>query len=161
MSEGLKSTQIVLNTSNYISGSTNNDAKYSIDWNTILKPNTPYKMAWSYIGGQNVYNGTKPALLTIDMNMDVFEAGTNFGAKNSNVIGFLAPVIIQPGTNTVYLTAQLNTNEPVYLERRPLNSTFNVKIVDVNGNLWTDNDATPQLPANWVMTLVFTEAERA
>lgn len=161
MSEGLKTTQIVLNTSNYISGSTNNNATYSIDWNAILKPNTPYKMHWTYIGGQNVYNGTKQALVTIDMNFAVYEAGTNFGAKTSNVIGFLAPVIIAPGSNTVYLTAQTNTNEPVYLERRPLNSTFNVKIVDTAGNLWTDNNATPELPANWVLTLHFTEAERS
>lgn len=161
MSEGLKTTQVVLTTSNYISGSTNNNAKFSIDWNSVLKPYIPYKMHFTYLGGQNVYNGTKPAFVSIDFNTAVYQAGTSVSAINSNLIGFLAPVIIQPGSNTVYLQAQTNTNEPVYLERRPLNSIFNVRIVDIDGNLWTDNATTPAVPASWVLTLHFTEAEKS
>ena len=153
-----KVVQVVLNTSNYIAGSTNNNANYNIDWSSILKPNIPYKMHFTYLGGQNVYNGTKPAFISVNFNFEVFEAKLAIGAINSNLIGFLAPVVIAPGSNTVYLQAQTNTNEPVYLERRPLNNNFNVKIVDIDGNLWLDNAATPVVPANWVLTLHFTEA---
>lgn len=160
MSELLKTTQVVLTTSNYLPGSTNNDAKYLIDWSAILKPNTPYKVHFTYIGGLNTYTGNRQALVSFDFNTAVYQATSNVGAVNSNIVGFLTPVIVQPASQTVYLVAQTNTNEPVYMERRPLNTLFNVKIVDINGNLWVDNNATPAVPANWVLTIHFTEANR-
>ena len=155
-------TQVILNTTNYISGSTNNNANYYVDWSAILKPGIPYKLHWTYMGGQNIYNGTKPAYVSVNFNFDVYQAsGTAIGASTSNIIGFLKPIIIVPASNTAYLMADTATNEPVYMGRRPLNNNFNVQIVDVNGNLWTDNAATPAVPANWVLTLHFTEAEKA
>ena len=156
-----KVVQVILNTTNYISGSTNNSASYYVDWAAILKPNMPYKLHFTYIGGQNIYNGTKPALVSINFNFDVFStSGTAIGASSSNLIGYLKPIIITPASNTAFLTADTATNEPVYMERRPLNNNFTVSIVDVNGALWTDNNSTPAVPANWIMTLHFTEAER-
>jgi hypothetical protein len=155
-------TQIILNTTNYISGSTNNNASYYIDWGAILKPNVPYKLHWTYMGGLNTYNGTKAAFVSINFNFNVYQAsGTAIGASTSNIVGFLKPVVITPASNTVFLMADTATNEPVYMERRPLNNNFNVQIVDVNGALWLDNAATPVVPANWSLTLHFTEAERA
>lgn len=157
-----KVVQVLLNTTNYINGSTNNNATYNIDWGAILKHDTPYKLHWTYIGGQNIYNGTKPALVSINFNFDVYQAsGTSVGAGTSNIIGFLKPIVITPASNTAFLTADTATNEPVYMQRRPLNNQFTVQILDVNGNLWTDNNASPAVPANWVLTLHFTEAERA
>ena len=158
---GEKVVQVILNTTNYISGSTNNNATYYVDWSAILKPNTPYNLHWTYMGGQNTYTGTKAAYVAINFNFEVYQAsGTALGALTSNIIGFLKPIILTPGTNTVYLMADTATNEPVYMERRPLNNTFTVQILDANGALWLDNAATPAVPASWVLTLHFTEIKK-
>lgn len=155
-----KTVQVILNSTKAITGSANNNANFFIDWSAILEMDTPYKMHWTYVGGQNTYNGTKPALVSLNFNFEVYEAGSIGGAQSSNIVGFLKPVVISGGTNTCFLTAETNTNEPIYMERRPLNSFLNVKIVDANGNLWLDNAATPVVPALWVLTLHFIKADK-
>ena len=156
-----KVVQVVLTSSNWISGSVSNNANYFIDWNAILKPNVPYKFHWSYIGGTNIYDGTKPAFVEFDFTKEVYLAGSTGGAQTSNIVGFLIPVVITPSTNTCFLTANLNTNEPVWMASRPHRNLFNVKIVDSTGALWTDNAGTPAVPAGWTIIIHFTEAEQS
>lgn len=154
--------QVILTTSNWISGSVSNNANYMVDWAAILKPNVPYKMHFTYIGGTNIYDGTKPAFVEINFTKEVYVAGSTGGAQTSNVIGFLQPIVLTPSSNTCYLSANTSTNEPVWMATRPYRNQFNVRIVDSSGNLWTDNTSpTPVVPAGWSIILHFTEAERS
>ena len=153
-------THVILNSNNAISGNTQS-ATYLVDWNSILKPNKSYLCHFTYIGGANVYTGTKLACVYIDFNnQEIYQnlSSTN-GASTSQMIGFLKPIILVGSTNTVYLQAETITNEEFLLKNRPSNNIVNVRILDNSGSLFTDNATTPANPAAYVLTLHFREIE--
>lgn len=152
-----KTISIVLASANALSGATNN-AYFMIDWNAILEPHTPYVISFCYFGGLNSYDGIKPALVSIDFNTNSYKLGsTNFTLATSNILGILEPYVLKPNVNNVYLSATTDTNKPVYIERRPSNNIFNIRILRTDlTTLWIDDSSV--LPANWIITLHFTKA---
>lgn len=155
-----KTVNVVLNSNNKISG-TNNNATYYIDWGSILKNNTPYKLHFTYMGGVNFFTAAmtnKIPLIYCDIQTSSNYMTSTTGAMSTQVLGYLKIQQIAPNVNGSYLTAEDNTNVPMYLESRPLNNTFTITI--------NDNQATPALfvdmsgnsvPSNYVMVFSFTE----
>lgn len=153
-------THIVLNSNFAISGNTQS-ATYLVDWNAILKPNKKYYCHFTYLGGANVYTGTKLACVYIDFNnQNIYQnLSAQNGASTSQMIGFLKPIVLVGSSNTCYLQAETITNEQFLLNNRPSNNIINVRILDNTNNLFTDNAATPAIPAAYVLTLHFKEVE--
>ena len=153
-------THVILNSNNAISGNTQS-ATYLVDWNAILKPNKKYSCHFTYIGGANVYTGTKLACVYIDFNnQEIYHnLSAQNGASTSQMIGFLKPIILVGSTNTVYLQAETITNAEFILNNRPSNNIINVRILDnaATPAAYLDNAATPVVPAAYVLTLHFKE----
>ena len=153
-----KTTQVICNSKNKISG-TNNDAYYNIDWSSILKNNMPYYVSFTYSAGLNVYDGSKPAAIRVNFNLLSYRIiASLFNFQQVNILGLLEPFVIRPNANNVQLNATTDTNLPAYMETRPINNLFNIKIVRTELSLWLDNDTTPKQPADYIIILHFTEA---
>ena len=153
-------TNVYINSNNKISG-TNNDATYYIDWGSILKNNTPYKLHFTYMGGVNTFAlamTDKIALIHTDLQTTSNFIHSSRGASTTQIIGYLKIQQIQPSINQAYLTAEDNTNVPMYLAQRPMNNTFTIQIKDnqATPSFYTDSSGN-SVPANYVMVLSFTE----
>lgn len=155
-----KSINVILNSKNVVSGDAQS-ATYYFDWSSCLDRNKKYKLHFTYLGGQNTYTGAKLALVYLGINTNSYNAGTSSNYGNTLCIGFLKPIVLVGASNTCYLQAEDNTNLPIHLDSCPMNNQFTVAIY-TNANppvLWTDNAATPIKPADYVLTLKFTEVE--
>lgn len=157
-----KIVNVVLNSNNAISGSTNNNATYNIDWSSILKPRQAYKMHWTYVGQSNVITAaSKIAQVQIDFQMEQYLGRTSsFGAPVSLTIGCLRTFYVNGTIN--YLFADDNNNPPIYLKNRPGNNTFRVQVLtnDATPVAWVDNTAvTPVANGNYILTLSFQEMD--
>lgn len=136
--------------SNYKTSGTNSNANYYIDWSAILKSDKQYLLQWTYIGENNTFNA--PKLATLNMNI----YGENYSSSTSG-----APLSMNFGNLFVggSLYATTNDNTPILLTTRPTNNYVNVQIL-TNDNPpveWTDNAAIPAPPANYILTLTFSE----
>ena len=90
MASKCKIVNVILNSNNKQSGSTNNQATYYIDWASILKDNTPYQLHFAYIGQKNTIDGSNLALVYADFNTsNKLNTATANGAMTSQMIGFL------------------------------------------------------------------------
>jgi hypothetical protein len=158
MCGGNKIVNVVLNSNNAISGSTNNNASYSIDFGSILKPRTPYKLHFTYVGQPNVLTAvSKLAQVQVDFNMEQYSGGSISGAPTTLTIGCLRSFYLNGTTN--YLFCDDNNNTPVYLQNRPSNNNFTVRVLtnDATPVLWTDNAGTPVANNAYILTLSFQE----
>lgn len=157
MCGGNKIVNVVLNSNNAISGSTNNNASYSIDFGAILKPRTPYKLHFTYVGQPNTLTvASKLAQIQIDFNMEQYSGGSISGAPTTLTIGCLRSFYLNGTVN--YLFSDDNNNTPIYLQNRPTNN-FTVRVLtnDATPVLWTDNAGTPVANNAYIMTLSFQE----
>lgn len=153
----MNSINVVLNSRNVISGNAQS-ATYGINWSAVLDRRKKYMMHFNYLGGQNVYTGSKLACVYFGIPTDTIMADNNTGSSYTQMIGFLKPIVLVGSTNTVYLQAEDNTNLPVFMNC-PQSNTFTVEIRDNLGALYTDNAGTPAIPADYVMMLRFIEVE--
>jgi len=160
--------QVICNSANAMSGSTTTNATFMVDWNAILEPQTPYHVHFTYLGGVNTYvNGTttatNPALLWANFNtlsyivpkLSSFTS-TNGSPVSSGFLGVLEPEVVDRTTRSCFLRASTETNNAVWMERRPLNNMFNIKILDTDYNTWVDQSGNAL--ANWVLNLHFIKA---
>lgn len=156
-----KIVNVILNSNNAISGSTNNDATYNIDWGAILKPNKSYRLHWTYVGQSNTITAaSKVAQVQIDFQMEQYlNKSSTYGAPKSLTIGCLRTFYVNGVIN--YLFADDNNNPPIYLERRPYGNTFKVQVLtnDATPALWLDNAVTPVVNGNYMLNLSFQEME--
>lgn len=153
---------VYLNSNNKISG-TNNEAVYNIDWSAILKNNTAYKLHFTYIGGVNLFTAAmtnKIPVVYADFQTSSNRTTSVNGAMTTQILGYLKIQQIAPNVNGSYLTAEDNTNVPMYLSSRPTNNRFTISIYDnqASPSLYLDT-ATPTAapPANYIMVLSFQE----
>ena len=158
-----KSSIVILNSNKCVSGNTQR-AQYFVDWKAILDVNKKYYLHWTYLGGANVFTGTKlPCIyaefLTTNFMNDPTGQSMLSGANNTQMLGFLKPIVLAGSTNTVYFQAEDNTNLPIYLPTPPTNNIFNVSILDNNSAPYLDTATTPVAPAAYVLLLRFTEIE--
>ena len=155
-----KVVNVIINSNNKVSG-TNNNAVYFINWGSILKEKTPYRMHWTYVGQPNTLTiSSKLAQVTVDFQMEQYLNKTStYGAPTTQTIGCLRSFYLNGTVN--YLFSDDNNNPPIYLQNRPYNDTFNVQVL-TNDNppvAWTDNAATPVVNNNYILTLSFEEME--
>ena len=153
----MNSINVVLNSKNVISGNAQS-ATYGINWSAVLDRRKKYQMHFTYLGGQNVYTGTKLACVYFGIPTDTIMGGNNTGSSYTQMIGFLKPIVLVGSTNTVYLQSEDNTNLPVFLNC-PQSNIFTITIRDNDGALYLDNAATPVIPADYIMMLRFVEVE--
>lgn len=141
----------VIFNSNYKISGTNSNANYYIDWSAILQPDKKYLLQWTYLGQNNTFSG--PKLATLNMNI----YGENYSSSTSG-----APLSLNFGNLLLGgygLYATINDNTPILITNRPTNNNVNVQIL-TNDNPpveWTDNSAIPAPPANYILTLTFSE----
>jgi hypothetical protein len=154
---GSKIVNVVLNSNNKVSGA-NNDAVYSIDWSSILKDRTAYRLHWTYVGQSNVITAaSKIAQVQVNFVMEQY-TGSGVGASSTFTIGALRTNYVNGTIN--YLFADDNNNTPIYLANRPYGNTFTVQVLtnDSPPVLWKDNTAvTPVVNGNYILTLSFQE----
>ena len=158
-----KVINVILNSNNAISGSTNSNANYYVDWSAILKDNTHYQLHWCYVGQANTLTiNSKLAQIQVNFQMENYFNKTNnvVGVPNSFTIGVLRSAYLNGTLNTLY--AGDNDNPPIYLSNRPLYNNFNVQVLtnDATPVAWVDNAATPVVNGNYILTLSFTELEK-
>jgi hypothetical protein len=151
------SINVVLNSENVISGDAQS-ATYGISWSSILNRTKRYQMHFTYLGGANVYTGTKLPIVYFGIPTDTVIAGNNTNANYTQILGFLKPIVLVGASNTVYFQAEDNTNLPVVLTC-PQSNNFTVEIRDNMGALYLDNAGVPAKPADYVMILRFIEIE--
>jgi hypothetical protein len=66
-----KVINVILNSNNAISGYTNSNANYYVDWSAILKDNTPYQLHWCYVGQANTLTlSSKLAQIQVNFQME-------------------------------------------------------------------------------------------
>ena len=165
-----KIVNVILNSNNAISGSTNSNANYFVDWSAILKLNTPYKLHFTYVGQSNVLTASsKLAQVQVNFLMENYFNKTNnvVGVPTTFTIGVLRSAFLNGTINSLY--AGDNDNTKIYLPNRPLNNNFNVQILtnDATPVVWTDNKTLPgppitndfQPPGAYILTLSFQEME--
>jgi len=160
MCEGKKIVNVILNSNNALAGSANNDATYNIDWGSILEPNKPYKLHFSYTGQPNTLTAaSKLAVVMVDFQMEQYlNTSSTYGAPTSMTLGVLRSFYLNGTTN--YLFSDDSNNPPVYLKNRPGNNTFRVRIVtnDATPVAWTDNAGPPAVAnGNYILCLSFQE----
>lgn len=152
---------VILNSNNALAGSVNNDATYNIDWGSILKPNQPYKLHFSYVGQSNTITAaTKIAQIQIDFQMQQYlNQSSTYGAPTSLAVGCLRTFYVNGTIN--YLFADDSNNPPIYLQTRPFNNLFRVRVLtnDAIPVLWTDNAAVPVVNGNYIISLSFQEVD--
>jgi len=154
-----KIVNVILNSNNALTGSTNNDATYNIDWGSILEPNKPYKLHFSYTGQPNTLTAaSKLAVVMVDFQMEQYlNTSSTYGAPTTMTLGVLRSFYLNGTTN--YLFSDDSNNPPVYLKNRPGNNTFRVRVVtnDATPVAWTDNAGTPVANGNYILCLSFQE----
>lgn len=158
---GKKIVNVILNSNNALSGSTNDAATYNIDWGAILKPRTPYRLHWCYVGQSNVITAaSKIAQVQVDFQMEQYlNQSSTYGAPRSMAIGCLRTFYVNGSIN--YLFADDYNNPPVYLETRPYGNTFKVHVLtnDATPVGWKDNATTPVVNGNYMLSLSFQELD--
>jgi hypothetical protein len=156
-----KVVNVILNSNNALSGSTNNNASYNIDWGSILKDKTSYRLHWTYVGQANTLTAaSKLAQVKINFNMENYlNTSSVAGAPSTTTIGVLRSAYLNGTINNLY--AGDNDNTPIYLANRPYNNIFTVQVHtnDATPVAWLDNAAAPVANGAYMLTLCFTEMD--
>jgi hypothetical protein len=116
------------------------------------------------MGGMNTFSAAmtnKIACVYSDIQTSSNRMSSTNGAMTTQMMGYLKIQQAQPNVNAGYLTAEDNTNVPMYLDSRPLNNTFTISILDNQATpaLYLDVNASPAVPGNYIMVLSFQEIE--
>lgn len=134
------------------SGGNANYAIYNFDWSVV--PDVPYYLSFSFTASDNanyVLATASSASIYIDFgeNTQTYTClVNNHGAPSSQYIGSLRKRN-SSGAN-YYLFADQNTNPPVYLNGRPNNKNFLIRIVSDNMGLYDIS-----MLASYILTLYF------
>ena len=133
-------------------GAVNSQKKYNFDWSVL--PQGKYEVRFSFISEVNNCNGLKTAQLHVELGgSKVFTTGTTIAAQTSNLIGNLQPLTIEVALVDAVFRTDTTTNPPVFLDNRPYQQQFEVKVLDENGALYTDGAGLDLAP--YILTLSF------
>lgn len=161
MCKNSKIVNVILNSNNALAGSTNNNANYNVDWGSILKDKTAYRLHWTYVGQANTLTAaSKLAQVKVNFNMENYlNTSSVIGAPTTQTIGVLRSAYLNGALNVLY--AGDNDNTPIYLANRPYNNIFNVQVLtnDATPVAWLDNAGVPVVNAAYMLTLSFTEMD--
>ena len=137
---------------------------YNFDWSIL--PDVPMKMTFTFNSIQTLISGNRNAYISVGLGQNTtYQVSSQTGdtqARTTAIIGSLRNELMgtNTGTNESHnhfaIRANYNDNAPTYLNGRPYNNQFQVKIEDGNGNEWVGNDASDHL-GNYVLILNFEE----
>lgn len=124
---------------------------YRFDWGAIM-PDIPYEVHMTYIGEVNNINMATLPMVYIDFGVppNVYEATNTTTAGSSLYVGFLESYLVAANS---YLHAEDGTNAPIYLNGRPRNSEFSVRVLSNDGIPFTATGATAL--GEYIMALRF------
>lgn len=142
---------------NSLKGTGNNNQKtYLFDWSAFQSGR--YSVTFSYIGLLDALDGSKSALLHIQLGgSKVYTTGTTIAAQPFAFVGTLRVGTLTQAPPSNYLVADSKTNPPIFLDSRPYSQQFTVEVQDETGALFLDT-----IPADingYVLTLCFTLLE--
>lgn len=159
-----KIVNVVINSNQKITttpAGANNDAEYFVDWGAILKDRTPYKLHWTYVGQPNTLGATsKLAQVQVDFQLEQYLNNTSMtGAPTTQTIGCLRSFYLNSTIN--YLFADDGNNTPIYLNNRPYNNRFRVRVLtnDAVPVPWQDGAGAGAVNGNYMLTLSFQEMD--
>ena len=155
--------KVVLNSS--FTTTTNYNVSYYYDWSQI--PDQPYKVTFTYTatantGAGNTNLATSVAMVYVDVGQGAYNSIASAPANpnpataiyRSNFLGVLESKTMATAVASGYyswLSADLTTNAPTYIDTRPKNNTVVVEIHTNNNTL--NGDYQYPIPANYVLTL--------
>lgn len=135
----------IFHINSYNSGiSSSNDVgqTYVVNFGNILDRRKKYKLSFTFQSGQIVYTGLNGAnyicYITADLNTNSYKSTTK--CATTRQIGFARPVITNSTTNAAYLYADTTTNLPIYLENAPQSANLTIKLTDVVGTYYQDDN---------------------
>lgn len=145
------SFSIVLKSTNYWENTNNQTVVYSYDFTNMEEGK--YEVAFSYRGKQNHIDSTDLALINVDFGG--FRRVFNAGAYTSNTYSLcLGTLHNQYNTSTDgYMYANLNDNQPVYIDAKPQGGFITVSLTDMAGAPFVTHGL--QNPADYTMILSF------
>jgi hypothetical protein len=157
----VKITNVILNSNQALANSTNNNATFNFDWGSVLKSDKPYLLTWSYMGQPNTLTvASKVAQIQIDFQMEQYlNKVSTYGAPTATCIGVLRSIFLNNALNFLY--AETGSNPAIYMQTRPFNNLFTVKVLtnDATPIGWTDNAGVPVVNNNYMLTLSFEEVD--
>ena len=124
---------------------------YRFDWGAIM-PDVPYEVHMTYIGEVNNISMASLPMVYIDFGVapNVYEAKAKTIANSSLYVGFLESYLVAANS---YLHAEDGTNAPIYINGRPRNNEFSVKVLSNDGDPFTASGATAL--GEYIMNLRF------
>jgi hypothetical protein len=120
-------------------GSVTTNLTYTFDFTAFKKGD--YEMSFVFVSdGSNDMDTSNPALLFINFSTtNVYQCLSSIqAAVKSDFIGVLLPDVMTSTSGR--LKANTNDNLPIYI-RLPVSNTFNIQILDYNGNLFVDSNS--------------------
>lgn len=125
-------------------------AHFRFDW-TVL-PDIPYEVHMTYIGEVNNITMTTLPMVYCDLGVppNVYEPRSTVNAVSSTYLGFLEAYLVGASS---YLHSEDGTNAPVYINGRPRNTDFVIRVLNNEGNPFTAGGATAL--GEYILTLCF------
>jgi hypothetical protein len=140
------SFNVVISSTDKITGSTILNAEYYFDWNNFRGDNSSYELSFTYCSEPESQSlGNKVLQISLpDLPQLNFRTSSEIGANTSGVIGIVFPEV---HNNKEYYSAKHSDNAPVYVDSLPFQSKFKVDLV---------SDATTiNVPASYKLILSF------
>jgi len=158
-----KKIAIILSSADGV-GTNNNNKQFYVDWNAALKDNQEYLVSFTYVSqGVNSISATvtdklAPILNVSFLQSNVSNSGSNLvGAYTSTALGVIPVRPFSIANSAAILYADLMSNSPTFMAKRPMDNSFTVRITDNTAAraLWVDQSSNP--PVGYVLTLIFEE----
>ena len=151
----MKTYNLILNSNNYLSKTTNNEVIYGVSWDFL--PNKPLKANFNF-HSEDIGNldGDDITQLSIDWGNMVNTFTTpsgNTSYQKSNILGTLHPQQVSGtgGAKNILQTDFLD-NPSVFFESKPSNTQLTVSLLDLTGALRTFN-----FSGNYILIIHFEE----
>ncbi len=137
--EPRKYFNFVLNSTNSsASGTYNNTLYFNIDWTYI--PQGKYKVRFTFQSSDQIQNFAYVPCIYLDLGQGantVIESATGTVTQRADYLGALSfgPIFYNSGTSSSYvmLSADMNSNPPIYLASRPNNNTVILSFLASDG----------------------------
>jgi len=138
---------VVFNSRQNATGANRNDLTYQFDWTQL--PDVDYTMSFTWTGEANTMNGTKTALVFVDLGTTTLcfsTSATNY-ANRSLFIGCLRTTTQGQGAGEFSnLVANDTDNGHIHIKGRPRNQTIRVRVLDGSLAPFTDTAAAELAP---------------
>jgi len=157
-------THTVILSSNDGTGN-NNEKEYFVNWGAFLKDGQPYNFRYKFYGAGSTaiqgFTGTRAGCyITFSFmnNVVKYKANQPRNGYQQNITGLVPTVewLLIPN-NAAYQLSE-DDSEYLYMPTRPVDNTFNVKLLYIaNETLFTNS--TLAQPPSYVLSMEFVEAD--